>query len=103
MWVKYTPLKKMENMKKKERSRTEIIHDMLSVTLDEKNPKKTRIMQKAYLNTATFKKYFNFLLGEGFIANSVSEAGCYELTEKGKNLLKRTKEMNEILLGGKFQ
>ncbi|GFO96479.1 putative transcriptional regulator [groundwater metagenome] len=63
-------------MAKRERSRGEIIHDVLEVTLNEENPRKTRIMQRSYLNTVTFSKYFDFMLNGGFIVKCNTEAGC---------------------------
>jgi len=82
---------------KKDRSRWEIILDVLKVTREEKKAKKTRIMQRAYLDFRNFQRYFDYLLEEGFIAKCSSEQGSYELTEKGEILLKRLKEVDEML------
>lgn len=68
---------------------------MLKVTKEENKAKKTRIMQRAYLDWRNFQKYFDFLLEEGFIANCDPE--CYELTEKGEELRKRLDQVDEIL------
>ncbi len=85
-------------MVKRERSRAEIIHDVLEVTLNEENPRKTRIMHRSYLNTVTFNKYFDLMLNKGFIVKCNPETGCYKVTEKGKNLLSRLMELDEILI-----
>lgn len=83
---------------RKERSRWEIIADILNVIVIEKNCKKTRIMQKACLDWRNFQRYFDFLLGGEFIAKcNKPDAGSYEITEKGRELLKRLKEVDEIL------
>lgn len=83
---------------RKERSRWEIIEDMLKVLIEEKNMKKTRIMQRACLNWRDLQKYFDFLLEEGFIAECTNPGkGNYEITEKGRELLKRLKNVEEIL------
>ncbi len=80
---------------RKERSKWEIIEDMLIVLQEDKKPKKTRIMQRACLDWRNFQRYFEFLLTEDFIVNC--ENGSYELTEKGKELLKRLKVVGEML------
>ncbi len=83
---------------RKERSRWEIIEDMLKVLIEEKKMKKTRIMQRACLNWRDLQKYFDFLLEEGFIAECTNPGkGNYEITEKGRELLKRLKNVEEIL------
>ncbi len=81
-----------------ERSRWEIIRDMLTVLTEDKKSKKTRIMQRACLDWRNFQRYFNFLLEEGFIKECDNpELGIYELTENGKELLKRLKVVGEML------
>jgi predicted transcriptional regulator len=83
---------------RKERSRWEIIEDMLKVLTEEKAMKKTRIMQRACLNWRDLQKYFDFLVEENFIAESNNPgAGSYGITEKGRELLKRLKNVREIL------
>ncbi len=81
----------------KDRSRWEIIHDLLKVTKEEKKAKKTRIMQKAYLDWRNFQRYFDFLLEEGFIANC--DPNCYELTKRGEELIRRLHQVDEMLNG----
>ncbi len=83
---------------RKERSRWEIIEDMLKVLTEEKSVKKTRIMQRAYLNWRDLHKYFDFLIEENFIAECTNPGkGNYGITEKGRELLKRLKDVKEIL------
>jgi predicted transcriptional regulator len=78
------------------RSRWEIILDLLKTTLKEKKAKKTRIMQKTNLNWRNFNKHFPFLLEEGFIEECTDEK-CYELTKRGRELLERLENVNELL------
>ncbi len=83
---------------KKKRSRMEIIIDIFTVFLDETKTNRTRITERAHLNWNNFQKYSNFLLEEGFIAKcNISEVEVYELTKKGRDLLKRLKEVEELL------
>ncbi|MCX9013009.1 MAG: hypothetical protein OIN66_18055 [Candidatus Methanoperedens sp.] len=81
---------------KKGRSRWEIILDMLKAIQEENKAKKTRIMQRAYLDWRNFEKYLDFLLVEGFISKCNPDS-CYELTVKGKEMLRRLKEVDEML------
>ncbi len=83
---------------KKKRSRMEIVMDILTVFLDETKTKRTRITERAHLNWNNFQKYSDFLLEEGFIAKcNISEVDVYELTKKGRDLLKRLKGVDELL------
>jgi predicted transcriptional regulator len=83
---------------RKERSRFEIIENILKVLTEEKSVKKTRVMQRTYLNWRGLQKYFDFLVEESFIAKCNSpEMGSYVVTEKGKELLKRLKNVEEML------
>jgi predicted transcriptional regulator len=77
---------------KKERTRWEIISDILKVTGEEKKPKKTRIMQKANLDGINFQKYLDFLLENGFITKCNPDPEYYEITEKGRNLSAKLKK-----------
>ncbi len=79
----------------KERSRWEIIQDLLKVTQEESKAKKTRIMQRAYLDWRNFQRYFDFLLEEGFISRCNPDS--YELTEKGEELIRRIEQVDEML------
>ncbi len=95
-------------MMKKDRSRYDIILEILKVTREEEKAKKTRIMHKASLDWRNFKRYFDFLIAEGFIKNCNDEYDFYELTDKGKNLLQRLKAVNELVdapsrIGNQFQ
>jgi predicted transcriptional regulator len=83
---------------KKKRSRMEIIIDILTVFLDETKTKRTRITERAHLNWNNFQKYSDFLLEEGLIAKcNIPEVEVYELTKKGRDLLKRLKGVEELL------
>ncbi len=83
---------------RKERSRWEIIEDMLSVLLEGKKMKRTRIMQRACLNWRDLQKYFVFLVEENFIAECNNpETASYEITERGRELLNRLKYVKDIL------
>lgn len=79
----------------KDRSKWEIVRDLLRVIKEENHAKKTRIMHKAYLDWRNFNKYFDFLIEEGFITNCDSDT--YKLTEKGEELRKRLFQVNEML------
>jgi predicted transcriptional regulator len=80
-----------------ERSKWEIILDILEVIRAEEKAKKTRIMYMAYLDWRNFKRHFNFLLEEGYIMKCNPDNECYKITENGDNLLKKLKEVHEIL------
>jgi predicted transcriptional regulator len=80
----------------KGRSRWDIIHELLGIIQEENKVKKTRIMQKAYLDWRNFKRYFDFLLEEGFVAKT-NQDEYYELTEKGKELFRRLNEMKKLV------
>lgn len=82
---------------KKERSRWEIISDILKVTREEKKAKKTRIMRRANLDWINFQRYLDFLIEKGFIAKCNTDSEYYEITENGRNLSERLKETNAIL------
>ncbi len=63
--------------------------------------KKTHIMQKAYLDWRNFQKHFNFLIEHGFVGereeDSVGGGKVYHLTEKGKDLLKGLRGVEQVL------
>ncbi|VVB55842.1 Winged helix-turn-helix [uncultured archaeon] len=82
---------------RKDRSRWEIVQDLLKVTKEEKKAKKTRIMHKAYLDWRNFQRYFGFLLEEGFIENC--DSNCYALTKRGEEMIKRLDQVDEMLSG----
>jgi len=89
---------RLEKMRKNinPRSRWEIILDILQVISEEKGAKKTRIMQRAYMDWRNFQRHFNFLLEHGFIECAEGE-NCYYLTEEGRNLKNRLKELADII------
>jgi predicted transcriptional regulator len=78
------------------RSRWELIYDVLKVTYEEKKSKKTRIMQRAYLDWRNFKRYFELLIDKGFITKCTSIPDNYEITEKGMKLLESFRKVDEI-------
>jgi predicted transcriptional regulator len=83
---------------KKDRSRWEIIEDMLTVLTEEKSAKKTRIMQRACLNWKDLHRYLGYLLEENFMAEGNNPGtGNYAITGKGEELLKRLRSVKEIL------
>ncbi len=86
----------------KKRSRWELIYDVLKVTYEEKRSKKTRIMQRAYLDWRNFQKYFELLIDKGFIAKCTSIPDNYEITEKGMKLLERLRKVDEIRIVGEM-
>jgi len=83
----------------KQRSRWDILFDILKVISEEEGVKKTRIMQKANLDWRSFKRYFDFLMDHGFL-RAGDESGkrkSYKLTKKGQNLLVELQEVTEII------
>jgi predicted transcriptional regulator len=82
---------------KKERSRWEIISDILKVIREEKKAKKTRIMRRANLDWINFQRYLDFLLEKGFITKCNPDSEYYEITETGRKLSERLKEASAIL------
>ena len=79
------------------RSNIEIIADMLRV--GENGAGKTEIMYSANMSYAQIQKYLGFLLSHGFI-NKVEVGNpvvTYQVTPKGKELLKNIDSIVEIL------
>ncbi len=85
----------MSSKSQRMRSEWEIILDILSATAENKNTKKTRIMQSAYLQWKNFNKYFTYLIEKGLVEKKNSEN--YELTEKGDELLGILNKVDKIL------
>jgi predicted transcriptional regulator len=81
----------------KDRSRWEIILDLLVATKREGKAKKTRIMQKACLDWRNFGRYFEFLIEEGFLSACNLEDGYFTITKNGEELLRRLKDVKEML------
>jgi len=82
---------------RKERNRWKIILDLLKVIKDEKKAKKTRIMNKAYLDWNNFNRYLDFLLDENYIMRNLEESNVYEITDNGIYLLEKLKDVEAIL------
>lgn len=82
-------------VEKKGRCRWEIIRDILKASSEER--KKTRIMYNANLDWRNFQRYFDFLIKDDFI-EKCNPNDSYVLTEKGKDFLKRLKDVEEILI-----
>ncbi len=83
-----------------QRSRWELISDILGVISDEgRRAKKTRIMKKAYLDWWSFEKYFANLIKRGFVEKIDDPAlgTIYALTERGKELQGKLKDVKVIL------
>jgi predicted transcriptional regulator len=82
------------------RSRWEIIQDILEViAIEENRAKKTRIMKKAYLDWRNFQRYFGFLMEGGFVEeiDAPSRGTVYRLTERGKDLRSKLKNLGTIV------
>ena len=74
-------------MVEKQRSRWELILEILEVIFDEgRRAKKTRIMKKSYMDWWSFEKYFANLIKRGFVEKIDDPAlgTIYALTERGK-------------------
>ena len=83
----------------KQRSRWDILFDILKVISEEEGVKKTRIMQKSNLDWRSFKRYFDFLVDHGFL-RAGDESGkrkSYKLTKKGQNLLVELQEVTAMI------
>jgi len=83
------------------RSRWEIIYDILQETSAEEKrndgeAKKTRIMQRAYLDWRNFHRHFEFLIEQGFI-DCVEGENCYYLTEKGRDLKNQLRDLKDMV------
>lgn len=87
----------MSQRSQRMRSEWEIILDILSATAKNKNTKKTRIMQSAYLQWKNFDKYFTYLIEKGLVDKKNSDEDNYELTEKGDELLEILNKVDKIL------
>ena len=65
------------------------------------NSKKTRIMQRSYLDWRSFKKYFSFLTENGYIKELEDppndDEEVYSISEDGRELLNELKDVKEIL------
>lgn len=83
----------------KQRSRWDILFDILKVISEEERVKKTRIMQRANLDWRSFKRYFDFLVDHGFlrVADESGKRKSYTLTKKGQNLLGELQEVTEMI------
>jgi predicted transcriptional regulator len=87
-------------MEIKQRSRWELILDILKVISDEgRRAKKTRIMKKAYLDWWSFEKYFANLIERGFVKkiDDLKFGTIYALTERGEQLQGRLNKVKTIL------
>ncbi|HUV83083.1 MAG TPA: winged helix-turn-helix domain-containing protein [archaeon] len=87
----------MSSKSQRMRSEWEILLDLLSATAKDKNTKKTRIMQSAYLQWKNFDKYFTYMIEKGLVEKNNSDEGNYELTEKGDELLGILNKVDKIL------
>jgi predicted transcriptional regulator len=82
------------------RSRWEILKDILDVIATTGNgAKKTRIMKMAYLDWRNFQRHFGFLIDGGFIKeiDDLSKGTSYGLTERGKELRSKLKDLEPIV------
>lgn len=79
------------------RSNIEIIADMLKV--GENGAGKTEIMYSANMSYYQLQKYLHFLLSQGFIDKVTAENSHvnYQVTEKGRRLLKSINNILEVL------
>lgn len=79
------------------RSNIEIIADMLKV--GENGAGKTEIMYSANMSYYQLQKYLHFLLSQGFIDKVTTENSHvnYQVTEKGRGLLKSINNILEVL------
>ncbi len=85
---------------KQDRNRWEIIRDILKATTGDNKVKKTRILQRAYLDWRTFNRYFDYLNDEGFITKykpNGSDEEYYKIADKGNSFIKKLKELEDVI------
>ena len=81
---------------KNERSRWDLIFDILDMAHEKKSAIKASAIQKSYIDPKSFDKYFEFLMKENFIEkHNIGES--YYLTKSGEELHRGLKEISEIL------
>ena len=78
------------------RGRWEIFLDILRGLESKNKCGKTKIMQMAFLDWRTFKKYFKFLTENGYIKKCENPGNKYRITEKGRELLNELKKVENI-------
>lgn len=76
------------------RSRWEIVRSILE-SIDRGIRGKSRLMHATNLDWRIFERYTSYLEQEGYVKYN---GKGYEITEKGKGLLKKLKELNEMTL-----
>ena len=84
--------------KRKRRSRSEVICEILTEALNGAN--KTRLMYKCNMNFMRFNRYLRELLDVGLVecvGANPSGIVFYKTTEKGRELLKVLRKANELL------
>ena len=82
--------------KTRRRSRLDIIAGILHAAVD--GTVKTRIMYGANVNFVQFNEYVELLLEARLIATSCGRKTFYRTTEKGRLLLRRFNETQEIIM-----
>jgi len=82
------------------RGKWEIISDILNAMNEEIRrrgyARKTRVMQKAFLDWRTFQKYFDFLIEQKFIEVNSNDKK-YRITDKGLELLRNLREIRRFM------
>jgi len=81
------------------RGEAQILMEILSSSLN--GVKVTSLMYRANLSYSTLRRYLAKALDRGLICNLRDEDGhlVYKITDKGKNLLNRLREVDSILRG----
>jgi predicted transcriptional regulator len=79
------------------RGEVQILIDILEISL--KEVKVTRLLYKANLSYSTLRKYLSMMSKRGLIAKVCNDDGSvvYRVTEKGKLILNRLKEVKQVL------
>jgi predicted transcriptional regulator len=88
------------NIDMKYRSRTEIIKLILEIA--SKGATKTKIMYSAYLSYTQLCEYMSFLV-ENNLIELQHKSKIYTLTEKGKRVYLKFKELDELVGSGGLQ
>jgi predicted transcriptional regulator len=84
-------------MGRRRRGEVQILTDILTISL--KGVKATHLMYRANLSYSTLRKYLSTAMKQGLVKKVCNEDGSvvYHITDKGKLLLEKLKEVKYVL------